>query len=217
MQAKPEARAKAIELRQNGHSIGEIALLVGASEGSVHNWTHHIILSEEQQVGIRRRAGNQLRAADGARNARIKRWATFRAAAEAEWPSRRTDPLFMFGLALYIGEGGKTQPNTLRVSNSDPRVIRKVMNFYLSLGVPKGDIRASIYMYDKDRVPVVEIYWQSITGLPAVQFYRTSVTTSRAGAGVRGNTIPNGTLHLGVNSTEVRQKIERWMELALAP
>ena len=213
--AKTEERNRARTLRALGLSIGDIARDVGCSEGSVHSWVHDVALTEEQKSNIYLRTRNHQRASSGAHKARLRRWEAFHRAAEVEWGTLRFDPAFMFGLALYVGEGNKSDPNSAGMSNCDPRVILEMINFFVRIGVPKQDIVLLVHIHDAAIATSANEFWMTTTGFPAGQVRTPTIAVSRASKGARGNRQPYGTCHLFVYSTEVRQKIQRWMDIAL--
>lgn len=154
------------------------------------------------------------RVADAHRKRRVARWASFEAEAVALWPSYSVRPRFMFGLALYAGEGGKTG-NDINVSNCDPRILRASLEFFLMLGARREDVRVSIHLHDAARVSEVESFWSSELELPLEQFTRTVVAVSRASKQRRGNVQPNGTCRVRVHSTRLLRMITKWMDMAL--
>src|SRR3989304_3955929 len=120
-QPKTIERNHARELRAEGLSIGDIARKIGCSEGSIHSWAKDILLTEQQRVAIYTRTCNHQKASSGARSARLDRWHTFYEEADRTWGKLRQNPEFMFGLALYAGEGDKARANSAGISNCDPR------------------------------------------------------------------------------------------------
>ena len=121
----------------------------------------------------------------------------------------------MFGLALYIGEGSKTDRNVASVSNCDARVIRSVIDFFEQVGAPRTGLIVRIHIHDVNAASAANEFWVTETGLTEAQFRRPTVAVSGASHQTKGNIQPFGTCHVNANSTEVRQKIEKWMALAL--
>ena len=121
------------------------------------------------------------------RRHRDVRWAEFHREAEEEYAALSLDPEFMFGLALYIGEGSKSKENALCIANCDPRVIQKGLEFFLRIGIPYSSLRCGINLHPGLCQETAKQYWQEVTGLPREQFYRNSEAVSRASSGKKGN------------------------------
>lgn len=64
-------------------------------------------------------------------------------------------------------------------------------------------------------VLLAEKYWLHGLGMDKFQMHKTMIATSISSKGLKGDILPNGTCHLRSSSTELKQKVLRWMELAL--
>ena len=211
-----EEKQRARELRRQGWSYNDILKEVGVSKSTLSLWLRDIPLTEEQIAALacKFRAGRE-RFIHKMRVRRDTRWADYHREAEEEYAALSKDPEFMFGLALYIGEGSKTQQNDLCITNCDPRVIQKALEFFLKVGVPYASLRCAVHLHPGLSVEVAESYWQKVTGLPKTQFHRTTPAVSRASSGKKGNLQVYGTCQVSASHTKIRQKLGRWMALAL--
>ena len=213
---KPELKKRVRALRKEGKPLNEIVTLTGCSKGSASTWTRDIELTEEQKERI---SGNSRKGhwkgRQKIKEMRRQRWASYHAEAEQEWEHLKKDSIFMFGLALYVGEGGKTEPNVVSLGNCDPRVLCKTKGFFLQCGVPDERLRAHIVIHDDQSVEAAERYWLRHLGLLESQFQKTTVVVSKASKRKKGNIQPYGTCNLRAAVTSVRQKLERWMDLSL--
>ncbi len=209
-------KQKARELRGQGWSYSDILREVGVSKGTFSVWLRDIPLTDEQIACLssKFRAGRE-KFSRSMRIRRDDRWAQYHREAEAEYAILSQDPQFMFGLALYIGEGSKTKQNDLCLANCDPRVIRKAKDFFLMIGIPAASLRCGLHLHPGLSVEAAESYWQEITGLPETQFHRTSIAVSRASGGKKGNLQIYGTCQLYASNTKICQKLSRWMTLSL--
>ena len=211
-----EEKQRARELRGLGWSYNDILKEVGVAKSTLSLWLRDIPLTEEQIAALacKFRAGRE-KFIHKMRVRRDTRWAGYHREAEEEYITLSQDPQFMFGLALYIGEGSKTKQNDMCIANCDPRVIQKALEFFLKIGVPYASLRCAIHLHPGLPVESVESYWREVTGLPETQFHQTSRAVSRASDGKKGNSQVYGTCQLGASHTEIRQKLGRWMTLAL--
>jgi len=212
---KPEEHQEARKLRGQGWSVKSIAREVGCSPGSVSRWVRDIALTPEQKATLAANcncgAANEKR-----REEKRLRWAGYHREAEKLWPVYSVNPSFMFGLALYVGEGGKTEPHRLKVANCDVAVLVKVLGFFGQCGADLSRVKAHIITHDGRCVAAAERYWASALNLPPSRFTKTTVAVSKASRRKKGNVQPFGTCAVGVGDTRARQKVERWMQLALA-
>jgi transcriptional regulator with XRE-family HTH domain len=101
-----EEKQRARELRRQGWSYNDILKEVGVSKSTLSLWLRDIPLTEEQIAALacKFRAGRE-RFIHKMRVRRDTRWAAYHREAEEEYLTLSQDPVFMFGLALYIGEG----------------------------------------------------------------------------------------------------------------
>ena len=211
-----EEKQRARELRGQGWCYNDILKEVGVSKSTLSLWLRDITLTGEQIAGIQNRqvAGRE-KFIKNARLRRDARWARYYREAEEEYELLSQDTQFMFGLALYIGEGSKTSGNLLCLTNCDPRVIRKGMGFYEKIGVSRTAMRVAIQIHPGLSKQEAKIFWQQVTGLPSEQFHTVLEVMSRASKSTKGNLQIYGTCQLRACSTILRQKLARWMQLAL--
>ncbi len=213
---KSEEKRLAREMRHQGHSYSEILSRVGVSKSTLSLWLRDIALGDEQLLRLtNKQCVRHERFRQALRNQRLNRWAAYHEEARCEFETLSRDPAFMFGLALYVGEGDKSSQNRLCLSNCDPRVVRRGLEFYASAGVPIHSIRCQVHLHmglDKDAALA---FWQDVTHLPITQFHSVVQAVSRASGQQKGNLQLYGTCHLFAFNTKMRQKVGTWMDLAL--
>ena len=74
---------------------------------------------------------------------------------------------------MYLGEGGKTERGTARISNSDPLVIKMMMRFFREIcKVSEERFRGNIHTFAHADIEKTEKYWSKITGIPRSQFQK---------------------------------------------
>jgi hypothetical protein len=205
-------RVEARRLRQEGRSIKKIAKEVGAAVSTVSRWTRDIELTEEQRRVLGRRAPPQAHAAAGQASKKIAvaRKTAAEEDARKEWPDLCGDPEFLFGLALYIGEGRKGKDGSVALANTDPRILRAAIRFFLRCGPCREQLRVYVQVpeggHSKERA---KVFWSSelnldrFTGIGTV--YRRK----------KGNKYPYGTCTVRTGNMRVKHKLNVWMDLAL--
>ncbi len=213
---KSAEKQRALFLRAQGLSYNDILKEVGVSKSTLSLWLRDIPLTDEQIAQIENKisAGRE-KFSRNERKRRDIRWGEYRLEAEGEYEFLSSNPQFMFGLALYIGEGSKTNQNGLCLSNCDPRVISSGLRFFETIGIPDGSMRCAIHLHPGLCVTTAEQYWQNVTGLASTSFQKTTAALSRASAGHKVNIQRYGTCHIKASHTKIRQKLARWMDLAL--
>jgi hypothetical protein len=216
MKSNDELRAKARELRSGGMSILKIVKELKVPKSTIFGWIRDVVLTEEQRKSLSRSESGALKKAiETVKKNRVDRWNVYRIEADKEWEIMKNDPLFMFGLALYIGEGAKVSNSEVNIVNANVSVIWKAMLFFEKIGIKQDEFKIQIHVHVGADEKAATDYWIRELGLPRSQFQKTIVATSIQRRGIKGNILPNGTCHLRNYSTRIKQKVLRWMELAL--
>ncbi len=217
---KAVERRKARELRAQGCSINEICRQVNASKGSISVWVRDVPLTPDYIERLQERViiGNAIgreRAGISLSDNRRKRWEQFRALAEEEYKTLCKNPDFMFGLALYVGEGGKRDDYSVNIANADFRVIIKAIDFYQLIGIDKDKITFRIHSHEGNNKKDIIRYWCEHLPLKPEQCKGVTYSISRQSEMKKGNILPYGTCHLRHYNTLIKQKLLRWIELSL--
>ncbi|MFH0790756.1 MAG: hypothetical protein V2A64_03910 [Candidatus Omnitrophota bacterium] len=215
MKAKEISKARL--LREHGCSIREIARKINCAKSSVSGWVRDISLTDEQ---IRRLKSNQDKGRAKAANhpnspkqaqARIRNEIIkFRA---KEIPAQYSvDLLKIVGSALYWAEGYKASFNMVNFSNADPYMISIMMRFFRTVcKVPEKKFRGAVHMHPSLNKNKAERFWSLTSGIPIAQFHKTQFGISRASKQKR-KTLPFGTFAIIVCDTNIRCRIEGWIQ-----
>jgi hypothetical protein len=212
---KREQMERARFLRGQGMSLNEIVATLGVSKASVSLWVRNIALTSTQRAGLSHK-GRSLDSIEKRRINRIKnteeKHAVVITHAKKAIPVLSKRELFLVGVALYWGEGGKTQKGTARVANSDPKIISIMMRFFKEIcNVPDTKFRGHVHTFSHLNVGLAEEYWSNISGIPRNQFYKTYSKPSVASLGKKDN-LPYGTFEINVNDTNLLLSIKGWIE-----
>ena len=215
-------KEKAKELRAKGFSYQEISDRIGVTKSTVYYWAREIKLSPAAKKRIEKKQKEALRKGLVAYNniyseLRSKEAEAIRekykekAAREIKSLSRQN--LKLIGTALYWAEGNTKNRNCFRFANSDPDMVKVTIKFLHEIcGVSSERIKARIHLYPHTNRSKALSYWSEITLLSKKNFYKPQVQISRASKGKRiKNTLPHGTLHLTVCSTELNCKAKGWI------
>lgn len=194
--------------------MGEIARQLRVSKSSVSYWVRDIKLTNSQRKKLNEN-GHSIDAIEKRRIARLKTTQNRRKllveSALKEATSLKFDPLWCVGVSLYWGEGGKTQ-NMTRLSNSDPEVIRLMMNFFRKIcRVPEQKFRGHVHTFSHLNAASAENYWSRVSNIPKKNFYKTYVKKSSASKDKR-DTLQYGTFQIYIHDTKLFFRIMGWIE-----
>ncbi len=212
---KVNEKRRAIILRRQGKSINEIKNVLNVSKASVSLWVRDVVLNEKQK-SLLSQNGRSVNSIEKRRVSRIantkKRSDLIINGAKKEISNISQNDLKMIGIALYLGEGGKTKRGIARLTNSDPDIIKIIMKFFREIClVPEEKFRGHIHTFSQTNVKNSEKYWSEVSQIPINQFYKTYIKRSNASKNKR-NTLPYGTLDVSVNDTKLFLTILGWME-----
>ena len=214
------AKELAIKLRHEGYFYSYIAAQTGLSKSTL---SYHLatIPFTPNKKALKSATLAQVRSAQTKHKQKQLRMDEARSQAVKEFERLSKRDIFIAGIALYAGEGSKTQ-NLIRLVNSDFRVVCFFINWLETLGVTKDHIVLRVHGYpDTDR-EVAEAYWIQTTKIPKVNIqpmcidYRVNKDRKRSGVH------PYGTAHVSVRAngkiefgTALARKIAVYMELLL--
>ncbi|PJE69579.1 MAG: hypothetical protein COU98_01245 [Candidatus Staskawiczbacteria bacterium CG10_big_fil_rev_8_21_14_0_10_38_10] len=202
-------REKALTLRKKEMSYSQIKKILKVSKGTLSLWLRDYPLSK-QRIRELRDCNEQ----------RIERYRETRRKIKKErlnkfyleqkkfiFPLKKKE-LYLTGLFLYWGEGSKTHPAMLSVSNTDPSVI-KFFIYWLkkALLIPKDRIKIELQLYNDMNVQREIEYWSKILKIPKNQFNhpyikKTSVTRINHKGG-----FGHGTCNARVGDARISEKV----------
>jgi len=208
-------KEKARSLRKKGYSINQIIKETGFTKSSISLWVRDIVLTKAQKKKLSEN-GRSVESVERRRIARLsneqeKRQIIFDKAKE-DYNSISLEELKLVGIILYLGEGGKTERGTARLSNADPAVIKIMMRFFREVcRVPEEKFRGNVHTFAHADIEKTEKYWSTLTGIPRSQFQKTYIKPSSASLQKR-YTLPYGTFSINVCDTQLFLKIMGWIE-----
>lgn len=181
---RQELKQKAIDLRLQGYLYSEICevLQVNIPKGTLSGWFSGTTLSDEAQSILRQKYSHSSLTGQQAAVAanRKKRLAQLDALASANafYSEVIKSPIIAkCALAmLYLGEGSKTDNGAIQLGNSNPDIIKLYLRLLRQIYDIKAEkLRGRIQCRADQDILALEQYWQSITNIPAAQFYPTYV------------------------------------------
>ena len=185
--AKSEEKNKALDLRKEGESIRDISKRLGVAKSTVSLWCRDIELTQKQISALHERmvVGSYKGRLKGARmqyEQRLERIKKFKKEGIERLGSISARDFLVAGVALYWGEGQK-KGRDVRVSNSDPEVIKFMLKWFkMVLGIDKDRITLSIIInkIHRKRIREVEEYWSRVTKIPLEGFIKTTLIKAKS-------------------------------------
>lgn len=167
---------RAIMLRKEGASFGEIAKSVLASKSTVSLWCRDIPLTKMQQQKLKNNmlktlAFSRLKAAETNRNKKLRKIKKYEEEGLHSIQTLSKKEFLVAGLGLYWGEGSKS--GKLSFINSDPELIVFMFSWFQKImDIKPEDFMPRIFINEihKNRINTVIDFWSARLGLPKEQF-----------------------------------------------
>ena len=207
--------ARIIELRRKRKSYGEIAGILGVAKSTVSYW----VAKNPESIRIKkiltekniRKSRVRIRKIIKATQLRWEKWRE-KAAIQAgqEFFALKGDPLFISGVMLYWGEGDGKTKNSLRFTNTDPKMMRLYVLFLKkAMHIATEKIHLELILYPDLPDETCKKFWSQATGLPQSNFWKTQF--------IKGyhptKRLSHGICMAIVSSGEQKTKMLTWIDL----
>jgi hypothetical protein len=205
----------AIELRKLGKSYSQIRAELKIPKSTLSDWFRDIDWSGMVRSRLAEAAKNtstlRIRELDRVRGEHLAQ--VYQEAAEEarkEFKVLKYNPLFIAGMMLYWGEGDKTTKNQMRLSNSDPELIRLYVGFLeKACRVPSARIKAQLIIYPDIEEQSNRRFWSFASGIPLDRFTKSTLIQGRH----KTKRLRYGVCNVVVSSTYFKVKIIEWLKL----
>lgn len=205
---KVAERERARELRARAWTLNEIVAELGVSKSSVSLWVRDVPFDEaarSARAGRNRNHGAQNRGPNKLARAKQAEIARFTAEGRALVGQLSERDLLIAGIALYAGEGAKTDGATA-FANSDPEMIavfcRWLRHFF---EVDESRLRLTIYLHQGLDLDAAEAFWSGVTDVPRTQF--TKAYRAVPDPSIRKSKHPMGCARVSYSSSAVHRAI----------
>ena len=206
----------AIKLRRQGKSYNQISSLLNVPKSTLSKW----FSDEEWSYEIKQRLQEKAKIAskanikklNGVRQIKLEElYLKADKEAKREFLQHRNNTLFISGVMLYWGEGDKKFKNGIvRISNTDPLLIRIFRNFLLKFGhIPMEKIKGWILLYPDLNKDSCLSYWSREVGILKSNFIKSTLITGKH----KTNRSPNGTCSLYIGNKYFKKKMLKWIDL----
>lgn len=207
--ARTKDKEKAIQLRLEGKSYGQIKSELGISKSTLSEWLKNMPLSEER---MRELCGhNEQRIEHYRETCRKRKEKILKDVYDIEkkviLPLSKRD-LFIAGLFLYWGEGGKTKNAELVLSNTNPAMLK----FFIywaenSLDFPRSAMKIKLHLYkDMDINKEIE-FWMKQLAVKREQFIKPYIKDSNKSSLTYKGGFGHGTCNIAIARAILSRKV----------
>ena len=156
-----------------GYSYSQIKKELGVSKSTLSAWLKYYPLSDERIAELtsknHQRIENYIKTRRAQKEKILKEF--YDREKSAIFPLSKRD-LFIAGLFLYWGEGGKTKESELVFSNTNPAMVKFFIKWLELLGVSKKDLKVKLHLYSDMNISKSIIFWANELKIPVSQFKR---------------------------------------------
>lgn len=205
----------AIELRRGGKSYRQIKAELKVPLSTLSDWFKDIEWSRDIAATLARSANAQhvtrLRDLNRVRGEHLSRaYEEGRKEARTAFEDLKYNPLFIAGLMLYWGEGDRATKHLVRLTNTEPEIIKLFRLFLTHIcRIPESKIRTVLLIYPDLNEEVCREYWSRTCGLPLESFKKSIVIRGRE----KKSRLSYGTCALVISSTYFKVKMLEWLKL----
>ncbi len=196
---KVEEQARARELRAQGKLLADIATELGVSKSSVSLWVRDVDFTpSKRRYGPQRRPNRlhdeKLRQIDELNRDGLVRVGTL-----------TDDGFFAAGIALYAGEGSKTD-GSVRFANTDPNMVRFFCAWFRRFfDFDERKLRVRVYLHEGLDLDSAEAFWSEVTCIPRRQFRKSY--RAAADPTIRRNKHENGCVYVELYCSKTHRQI----------
>jgi len=200
---------KAIRLRKQEMSYGQIKKKLKVSKSTLSLWLRDYPLSKERIRELRDCNEQRIEKYRETRrkNKEKRLQETYEIQKKLVLPLNKRE-IFVAGLLLYWGEGTKYKMDGLSISNTDPSII-KFFIYWLNkiLNIPKEKMTVRLQLYNDMNIQKEINYWSDTLKIPLRQFTPPYIKkTSISRINHKGG-FGHGTCNVRINNTLIAEKI----------
>jgi hypothetical protein len=208
---------QALLLRREGKSYFEINSLLGIPKSTLAGWLKGVPFSESvknnQLARVKQIWGKNIS------DYNLKRHQEYLEELEGKFhlyaseipPLDKTSLFFLF-MGLFWGEGCRKDKSTVRVVNSDPKVIQATQYFLVNnCGVSLEQHHCRVHIHQNANAQQALDFWAEATGIAKQKIRIQTVISSASKNKKPVNTLPFGTAHIFVYNAKLKQQIDGWL------
>jgi len=200
---------KALVFRKQGKSYSQIKKILKVSKSTLSLWLRNHPLSEQRIRELRDWNEQRIeKCRETKRKKKEQRFKNFyREQKRIIFPLNHRE-LYLVGLFLYWGEGTKSRPTELSVSNTDPSIIKFFITWFTKLlKIPKEKLKIHLHLYEDMDIKKEIQFWVKILKMPIKQFMKPYIKKSSSKAINHKGGFGHGTCNLRVGNARLSEKI----------
>ena len=205
-------KGEAFVLRRQGKSYREISDELDVAVSTLSNWFAGVDFSkaikEELIKKAKKKSSRHLTQLNKTRGIALSvQYELAEKEALKELQTFRNVPLFVASIAAYWGEGHKHNKNQLRLTNTDPNML-KMFVFFLEkfCDVSVENMRLAIFIYKDLDEAKCKRFWSKHTEIK--HFHKVQVLPGRH----KTKRLPHGTATVVVTNSIVARKMQLWID-----
>jgi transposase-like protein len=205
-------KQKAIELRKQGKTYGQIKKELNVNKSTLSDWLSKYSLSKKQLalLGHNREYSRQVAIEKTIITKQKKHNQRLNDAYQIEkkrWKLLTKREIELAGIFLYWGEGAKLINGPISLNNTDPQVLKFTLYWLTyALEIPKAKIEVFLHLYNDMDIKKEMEYWSKELKMPLAQFAKPYIKeSSRVGLTQKG--FGHGTCGLRVSNILQKEKI----------
>lgn len=210
----------AIDLRRRGRSYNDIATQLGIPKSTLSGWLRTRSWSQEIRRKLdqkqRQHSIKRMRALARVQKEKWEQWREeYRREARERFTSLVRDPLFIAGIMLYWGEGDNKSRSSVRLANTDPRMIKLFFRFLQHCcRLPPERIYIDLLLYpDLSPLPTRR-FWSTYLGIAEEQFSKPQIIRSKNFHGLHpSKRLQYGVCTIRVNSGGLKEQMRVWQDM----
>ncbi|MFA5942364.1 MAG: hypothetical protein WC798_01705 [Candidatus Paceibacterota bacterium] len=205
----------AFDLRRSGKSYTEIRDALKIPVSTLSDWFSKVDWSKQ----IKKHLASEMQKQHTTRIIELNKvrghhlenvYTEAREEAKRDFEELKYNPLFIAGLMLYWGEGDKLTKQAVKLTNTDPNLIRLYVFFLKRVcGIPEDKIKAQVLVYPDLNEKDCREYWARESGLDLKSFTKSSTMQGRH----KTRRIAYGVCMICISSTYFKVKMLEWLRL----
>ena len=157
---------RACDLRAEAWTLQEIADDLGVAKSSVSLWVRDVVFVPKPRQRSPFAAPSSLRVAKLAQIDEMNQWGADQIGVLSD------DAFLAAGVALYAGEGAKTE-GSVKFANSDPQMMAFFCSWFRRFfEIDEARLRVSVYLHQGLDLDAAQTHWSALTGVPRSQFHK---------------------------------------------
>lgn len=208
--ARYEDKLKAILLRKKGMSYGEIKTKLGINKSTLSGWLNNMPLSEDRIRELRSFNPKRIeRCRNTKKIKKDKRLNSVYEKVSTDIGQLNKRELFIAGMFLYWGEGGKTNHYSTILTNTNPGMVRFFLKWLENLGIKKRKLKVSLHLYSDMNIKEQMLYWSKLLNIDINQFRKPYIKKTKLASINYKNGFGHGTCSLIYDNRDISEYVKQ--------